>query len=134
MRKIHLFLLGLSLLAVGCDKLDDGDDAIMGVLPGTWLFSYELLSEVETGLNFQYDRVVFRADGTCSITYPDGSMEGTYRAGSSVIRIEGESGGEQRTMLWRVKSFTKKQVVAEYEFEYDEQSVTAIVTLDRDDE
>lgn len=134
MRQAFVFFSALLMLLASCDKLDDGDDAIVEVLPGTWLFSYELQSEAETGLTFQYDHVIFRTDGTCSITYPDGSMEGTYRAGSAVIKIEGEAGGEQRTMLWRILSFTKKQVVAEYEFEYNEESVTAIVTLDRDDE
>ena len=58
-----------------CDKLSDDDDMVVEILPGTWAFSYELQSEEDTGLSFNYDHVVFRQDGTVSIIYPDGSME-----------------------------------------------------------
>ncbi|MBR1548885.1 MAG: hypothetical protein IJ637_09205 [Prevotella sp.] len=128
----YVVVLAMACMLTACDKLDDGDDAVLGVLPGTWMFSYELQSDEDTGLVFYYDQVIFGDDGTCAITSPTSTMNGTYRASNAVIRIDGEAGGEQRTMLWRIISFSKKQVVAEYEFEYNEQSVTAIVTLERD--
>ena len=86
-------LVSMVLMAgmlTGCDKLSDDDDAIVELLPGTWAFSYELLSEEDTGLSFSYDHVIFRKDNTVTITYPDGQIDGTYRAGSAEIRIEGE--------------------------------------------
>ena len=117
-----------------CDKLSDDDDMVVEILPGTWAFSYELQSEEDTGLSFNYDHVVFRQDGTVSIIYPDGSMEGTYQAGSAVIRIEGTlENGETRQMLWRILAFSERQITAEYEFEFGEQNVVALVTLDRTD-
>ena len=117
-----------------CDKLSDDDDMVVEILPGTWAFSYELQSEEDTGLSFNYDHVVFRQDGTVSIIYPDGSMEGTYQAGSAVIRIEGTlENGETRQMLWRILAFSERQITAEYEFEFGEQNVIALVTLDRTD-
>jgi len=132
-RLLHIFLTGFVVLLIsGCDKLDDSGNAIAGVLPGTWLFSYELQSEQDTGLAFEYETVVFRPDATCTITYPDGQMDGTYRASGSVIRIDGSINGEARSMLWRILSFSPKQVVAEYEFEWGDQSIMAVVTLDRD--
>ena len=135
----HIIIM--TLLAVGlcggltaCDKLSDDDDMVTEVLPGTWAFSYELQSEEDTGLSFSYDHVIFRTDGTVSIVSPDGTMEGTYRAGSAVIRIEGKTDdGEDRQMLWRILTFSNQQITAEYEFEFGEQNVIAIVTLDRTD-
>lgn len=135
----HIIIM--TLLAVvlcggltACDKLSDDDDMVTEVLPGTWAFSYELQSEEDTGLSFSYDHVIFRTDGTVSIVSPDGTMEGTYRAGSAVIRIEGKTDdGEDRQMLWRILTFSNQQITAEYEFEFGEQNVIAIVTLDRTD-
>ena len=101
----------MASLLTGCDKLSDDDDAVAELLPGTWTFSYELQSEEETGLSFNYDHVIFRTDSTVTITYPGGQLDGKYRAGSS-----------------------NKQIKAEYKFEYNEQSVTALVTLDRTDD
>ena len=132
MKKIgYIFLLLSIVLMVGtlasCDKLSDDDDAVAEILPGTWAFSYELQSAEETGLSFSYDHVIFRKDSTVTITYPDGQMDGKYRAGSAEIRIEGKlADGQDRLMHWQIK--------AEYKFEFNEQSVTALVTLDRTDD
>ena len=118
-----------------CDKLSDDDDAVAELLPGTWGFSYELLSAKETGLSFSYDHVIFRKDNTVTITYPGGQMDGIYRAGSAEIRIEGKlDDGQERVMHWVILSFSDKQIKAEYKFEFNEQAVTALVTLDRTDD
>ena len=137
--KRYIFLLLSMMLMTGslmsCDKLSDDDDAIVDLLPGTWAFSYELLSEQETGLSFNYDHVIFRNDSTVTITYSDGQMDGKYRAGSAEIRIEGKlADGQDRLMHWVIQSFSNKQIKAEYKFEYNEQTVTALVTLDRTDD
>ena len=128
---IATLLLGL---LTGCDRLDDGDDSVVQtVLPGAWAFSYTLESEEDTGLAFEYDHVTFREDGTVSIYYPDGSLEGTYTAGSAAIRIEGAVGGssETRDMLWRILTFSNDLITAEYKFTLDGADITAIVTLER---
>ena len=135
----YIFLLVSVVLMAGlltsCDKLSDDDDAIVDLLPGTWAFSYELQSEHETGLSFNYDHVIFRKDSTVTITYPDGQMDGKYRAGSAEIRIEGKlADGQDRLMHWVIQSFSNKQIKAEYKFEYNEQTITALVTLDRTDD
>ena len=131
-------LLSVVLMAgslIGCDKLSDDDYAVAELLPGTWAFSYELQSEEETGLSFSYDHVIFRKDSTVTITYPDGQMDGKYRAGSAEIRIEGKlADGQDRLMHWGIQSFSNKQIKAEYKFEFNEQTVIALVTLDRTDD
>ena len=131
-------LLSVVLMAgslIGCDKLSDDDYAVAELLPGTWAFSYELQSEEETGLSFSYDHVIFRKDSTVTITYPDGQMDGKYRAGSAEIRIEGKlADGQDRLMHWVILSFSNKQIKAEYKFEFNEQTVIALVTLDRTDD
>jgi hypothetical protein len=131
-------LLSVVLMAgslIGCDKLSDDDYAVAEFLPGTWAFSYELQSEEETGLSFSYDHVIFRKDSTVTITYPDGQMDGKYRAGSAEIRIEGKlADGQDRLMHWVIQSFSNKQIKAEYKFEFNEQTVIALVTLDRTDD
>ena len=134
-RQAYLLVMALCLLTFGaCDRLSDDDDTLAQMLPGTWAFSYELQSEEETGLNFSYDHVIFRTDGTVSITYPEGSMEGTYRAGGDVIRIEGRlDNGEEQLMLWRIVAFSAQQLTAEYDFEFGGQRIKALVTLDRTD-
>ncbi len=125
----------MASLLTGCDKLSDDDDAVAELLPGTWTFSYELQSEEETGLSFNYDHVIFRTDSTVTITYPGGQLDGKYRAGSAEIRIEGKlADGQDRLMHWVIQTFSNKQIKAEYKFEYNEQSVTALVTLDRTDD
>lgn len=132
------FLVSCVLMSgtlISCDKLSDDDDAVADLLPGTWTFSYELQSEEETGLSFNYDHLIFRTDSTVTITYPGGQMDGKYRAGSAEIRIEGKlADGQERLMHWIIQSFSNKQIIAEYKFEFNEQSVTAIVTLDRTDD
>ena len=140
MKKLRYIFLLLPMMLIagmltGCDKLSDDDDAIAELLPGTWAFSYELQSEKDTGLSFSYDHVIFREDGTVSITYPGGQMDGTYRAGNVEIRIEGKlDDNEERLMHWVIQSFSNKQIKAEYKFEFGEQTVTAFVTLDRTDD
>ena len=116
-----------------CDKLSDDDDTVAEILPGTWAFSYELQSEDDLGLRFSYDHVVFREDGTVSIIYPDGSIEGTYRAGNAVIRIEGQLADGEHQMLWRILTFSDRQITAAYDFELNGNSITARVILDRTD-
>ena len=140
MKKIgYMFLLLSMVLIAGtlasCDKLSDDDDAVAELLPGTWAFSYELQSAEETGLSFNYDHVIFRTDSTVTITYPGGQMDGKYRAGSAEIRIEGRlADGQDRMMHWVIQTFSNKQIKAEYKFEFNEQSVIALVTLDRTDD
>ena len=105
---------------------------ILDILPGTWAFSYELQSDEETGLAFEYDHVIFRQDGTVSITYPGGSLEGTYQVGSAVIRIEGRiTENETRQMLWRIISFSSQTLSADYSFDFNGQSITALVMLEK---
>ena len=150
--KKTLFLLTMLLagMLTGCDKLDDGDDQIIKeLLPGTWVFTYELKSEQETGLEFNYEQVIFQEDGSCAITYIDyydfqedekgemvavpvyDALKGTYEAGASVIRISSVMNGQEQIMLWRILSFSAKQITAEYEFELSGQKIIAIVTLDK---
>ena len=131
-------LLSVVLMAgslIECDKLSDDDDAVADLLPGTWAFSYELQSEEETGLSFSYDHVIFRKDGTVSITYPDGQLDGKYLAGGTEIRIDGKlDDGKERIMHWIILSFSDKQVKIKYKFEFNNQTITALVTLDRTDD
>ena len=140
MKKISYIFLVMSMVMMtgmltSCDKLSDDDDAVAELLPGTWAFSYELQSAENTGLSFSYDHVIFREDNTVTITYPDGQMDGTYRAGSAEIRIEGDLGdGQDRVMHWIIQSFSDKRIKAEYKFELGGQTVTAYVTLDRTDD
>jgi hypothetical protein len=140
MKKIrNIFLLLSAVLIAGmmvaCDKLSDDDDAVAELLPGTWAFSYELQSEEDTGLSFNYDHVIFRKDSTVTITYADGQIDGKYRAGNVEIRIEGKlDDGQDRLMHWVIQSFSNKQIKAEYKFEFNEQTVTALVTLERTDD
>jgi hypothetical protein len=94
-----------------------------------------LQSEEDTGLSFNYDHVIFRKDSTVTITYPDGQIDGKYRAGNVEIRIEGKlDDGQDRLMHWVIQSFSNKQIKAEYKFEFNEQTVTALVTLERTDD
>lgn len=134
MKRMILFATLLLGLLTGCDRLDDGDDSVVQtVLPGAWAFSYTLESEDDTGLAFEYDHVTFREDGTVSIYYPGGSLEGTYTAGSAAIKIEGSVDGssEIRDMLWRILTFSNELITAEYKFTLDGSDITAVVTLER---
>ena len=38
---------------------------------------------------------------------------------------------QERIILWRVLSISSKQIIAEYSFDYHDQSFTVVVTLDR---
>ena len=132
-----------SLLLAGCDKLDDSDDGtIREVLPGRWAFSYVIQSDEDPGLEFSYKQVTFNEDGTCAITYVDrmddegnpvmAALHGNYVASGAVIRIvSSEIDGEERVMLWRIVSLSLTQLVAEYDFTMDGNSLTVIVTLDK---
>lgn len=133
MKKRMAWMLMLCCILMGCDKLEDSDAGVVReVLPGTWSFSYELQSEEEIGLSFAYDHVIFREDGTVSITYPGGSLEGTYKAGSAVIHIEGKiDESETRQMLWYILSFSEKMMKLEYKFDFNKQETTALVTLEK---
>lgn len=117
----------------GCDKLDDSDGDIMNeILPGKWSFSYIFKDDADPGLEFEYKFVLFNEDGTCALTYDDGALNGTYQATSSMIRIvSSDIDDQERIILWRVLSISSKQIIAEYSFDYHDQSFTVVVTLDR---
>ena len=159
----HLYTIVLALcivLTVGCDRLDDGDDGLVAdVLPGEWAFSYELLSDDDLAMEFNYKQVIFRRDSTCAITYIDGyaerldeqgrpvvgidgepvyepvwgALNGTYQATNSMIRIvSSDFDGTERVLLWRISSLSSRRIVAEYEFEYSPSKFAiAVVTLDK---
>ena len=102
----------VALLALtACDKLEDSD-VINETLPGTWAFSYKASEQLDFEMSFQC--VIFREDGTCSLTYPDGQENGTYRASNAAIKIDAVIDGEQQTYLWRVLVMSPDRVVAEY--------------------
>ena len=118
-----------------CDKLDDSDGSIVNeVLPGKWGFSYRFKDDADPGLEFEYKYVLFNEDGTCALAYTDGALHGTYQATSAMIRIvSNEIDDKERIMLWRIKSLSSKQIIAEYDFDLHSQSFTAVVTLDKQD-
>ena len=125
-------VMGIFMLS-SCDKLDDSDSGIMEeVLPGKWSFSYAFKDDADPGLEFQYKYVLFNEDGTCALTYNDGALNGTYQATSSMIRIvSSDFDNEERIMLWRIISFSPKQIITEYSFDQNAQSYTVVVTLDK---
>ena len=57
MRYLRLMLLAVLMCGAvaACDKLSDDDDMVVEVLPGTWAFSYELVSE-----EISAGRILFR--------------------------------------------------------------------------
>ena len=144
---------------VSCDRLDDSDgDVVSRVLPGKWSFSYIINGDEDPGLNLQYKHVIFEEDGTCAITYIDNydiqydeegnikvdaygnpvlvpiyaALHGTYQATNTMIRIvSSDIDNEERVLLWRILSLSEQQVVAEYDFDMNGSSLTAVVTLDR---
>lgn len=120
-------------LLTGCDKLDDSDGDIMKeVLPGKWSFSYLFKDDADPGLEFQYKFVLFNEDGTCALTYDDGALNGTYQATSAMIRVvSSDIGNQEQIIIWRIISLSSKQIVAEYSFDYRDQSFTVVVTLDK---
>lgn len=120
-------------LLTGCDKLDDSDGDIMKeVLPGKWSFSYLFKDDADPGLELQYKFVLFNEDGTCALTYDDGALNGTYQATSAMIRVvSSDIGNQEQIIIWRIISLSSKQIVAEYSFDYRDQSFTVVVTLDK---
>lgn len=120
-------------LLTGCDKLDDSDGDIMKeVLPGKWSFSYLFKDDADPGLEFQYKFVLFNEDGTCALTYDDGALNGTYQATSAMIRVvSSDIGNQEQIIIWRIISLSSKQIIAEYSFDYRDQSFTVVVTLDK---
>ncbi|MBQ7571830.1 MAG: hypothetical protein IJT19_06275 [Bacteroidaceae bacterium] len=138
MRRVIWLIMAAALsglVLTGCDKLDDGDDGIINeVLPGKWAFSYTFKDDADPGLEFQYRYVLFREDGTCDLVYiADGdALHGTYQATRAMIRIvSSDIGDEERVIVWKITSFSAKQLVAEYSFDMNGQSFTAVVTLEK---
>ena len=86
-----------------CEELSKDGSAINEVIEGTWSFTYELTGDV--GMDFNYEHVIFRSDGTCAITYPDGQLSGTYQASDDVIMIDSEDTPNAEPMAWRILSF-----------------------------
>jgi len=102
MKQTLTLLMLLATLLSGCDKLDDGDDDVMrSILPGAWAFSY-----------------VFHGDQELD-------------PGLDFRIVSHEFGDEERILLWRVVSYTAKQITAEYDFSQNGKSATATVTLDK---
>lgn len=133
-RLILMCILAVGGFALsGCDKLDDSDgDIVNEVLPGKWAFSYTFKDDTDPGLEFRYKYMLFNEDGTCSLAYTDGALNGTYQATGAMIRIvSNEIDDEERIMLWRIMSLSSKQIVIEYDFNLHAQSFTAVVTLDK---
>lgn len=131
MKKIAYIMLWLAafLVSTGCDKLEDSD-VINETLPGTWAFSYKASEQLDFEMSFQC--IIFRSDGTCSLTYPDGQEDGLYRASDAAIRIDAEIDGEERSYLWRVLEMSPYRVVAEYTHDSGNgRQVTLTVTLDK---
>ncbi|MBR1505034.1 MAG: hypothetical protein IJ614_02880 [Prevotella sp.] len=159
MKQTLTLLMLLATLLSGCDKLDDGDDDVMrSILPGAWAFSYVFHGDQELDPGLDFRQVIFEGDGTCAITYLDtyvptvddegnpvldedgnqqyepvfGAYHGTFECSSAMIRIVShEFGDEERILLWRVVSYTAKQITAEYDFSQNGKSATATVTLDK---
>lgn len=155
----YLMMLMLCCMLAGCDKLDDEDDGVMrSVIPGRWAFSYTFHGDQELNPGMDFRQVIFGIDGTCAITYLQtyapvvdgegnpvmdddgnrkyepvyGAYHGTYECSSAAIRIvSNEFGDTERVLLWRVISYTAKQIVAEFDFSQNGKSATATVTLDK---
>ena len=119
-------MLATDTTFTACDKLG-GDNAINEVLPGTWSFSYTTSEEMD--VEFEYELIIFQADGNCAITYDGGEETGTYRAGDATVLIDALNLDEP--MLWRVISFSPYQIVAEYDFESKGHTITATITLEK---
>lgn len=132
MNTIKNYIIAITaMLTVGtmfsaCDKLG-GDNAINEVLPGTWSFSYTTSEEMD--VEFEYELIIFHADGNCAITYDGGEETGTYRAGDATVLIDALN--LEEPMLWRVISFSPYLIVAEYDFESKGQAITATITLEK---
>lgn len=112
-----------------CDKLEDSD-VINETLPGTWAFSYKASEQLDFEMSFQC--IIFRPDGTCSLTYPDGQQNGTYRASNAAIRVDAFIDGSEQSYLWRVLEMSPYRVVAEYTHDAGNgRQVALTVTLEK---
>lgn len=123
-----LWLLFASALLSACERLG-GNEAINAVICGTYTFTYETSEPLD--MDFDYEYVVFRPDGTCALTYEDGELSGTYRAGDAAIVIEGEGTPDGKPMLWRVVSFSPYDILADYTFDNNGLPVTAVIKLEK---
>ena len=119
------------LTLAGCEELSS-DEAIGEGIQGTWTFSYDTSEELD--MEFSYEHVIFRTDGTCALTYPDGQLEGTYRASEAVIAIDSEEFPNKEPMLWRITEFSPYAIVAQYILERGEGSVLITIRLERANE
>lgn len=129
--KIRWFMALLAMcVLLSCDKLEDGDGT-QDILPGRWLFSYATDEPLDFELSYKW--VIFNDDGTCSLVYSEGQLDGTYRASRDVIRIVTSAGdGEERTLLWRVLAMSPYRVVTRYEHEFSgDRRVAMTVTLEK---
>ena len=126
----HLIIWIVALLTLtACDELEDSD-VINEALPGTWAFSYKASEQLDFEMSYQC--VIFRSDGTCSLTYPDGQENGTYRASNAAIKIDANVDGETKTYLWRVLVMAPDRVVAEYTHQMQGgREIVLTVTLDK---
>ena len=117
------------LLPSACDELSRDDTVISEVVQGTWSFTYDIKGDI--GLTFSYEHVIFNADGTCAITYPDGALHGTYQTGDGFIRIDSDETLNAKPMMWRIQSFSPYQVSAEYVLELEDRDVLITIWLER---
>lgn len=117
------------LLNMACDELSKEDGGISEVVQGTWSFTYEIKGDL--GLAFSYEHVIFNADGTCAITYPDGALHGTYQAGNGFIRIDSDETLNAKPMMWRILSFAPYRVSAEYILELEDRDVLITICLEK---
>jgi len=120
----------LLLAMPSCDKLEDSDLTAEAIV-GRWAFTYKTSQQLDFELSYKY--VTFLADGTCTLAYQDGQLNGTYRASEAVIRIEGAlDDGKEQVMLWKVVSMSPYQIVTDYDLQLnDGKHVDVRVTLDR---
>ena len=130
MRRSRCWLvLALCCCMAACEDLAQDDGAIKSVLPGTWSFTYE--ADGDLGFELNYELVIFRTDNTCSITYDEGQLDGTYRTGDALISIDVPERDDDHPLLWRLVSFSPYEVVADYLYDADGRSVTVTVTLSK---
>jgi len=124
-------LLAMLLLALpGCDKLEDSDLTAEAIV-GRWAFTYKTSQQLDFELSYKF--VTFLADGTCTLSYQDGQLSGSYRASEAVIRIEGTlEDGKNQVMLWKVVSMSPYTIVTDYDLQLpDGRLVDVRVTLER---
>ena len=123
-------MLFMALITAACDKLE-ASDVTGDTLVGRWAFSYTTSEPLDFEL--AYRLITFNADGTCSLIYNGGQLDGTYRASQDVIRIEGQLGdGRQQLLLWKVLTMSPYRIVTEYNHQLnDDRQVTITVTLDK---